>query len=181
MDKKTKNIYAIIFASLIVISNYTVQFPINEWLTYGAIMFPFTFLITDILSEKYSKDDVLSVVKTGILIAVIPTIIISEWRIAFASIVSFYVVQQMDIKIFHYLKNKYQNMWWLRNNASTMISQFFDTSIFFILAFSFIMPFDLIIKLIIGDYMIKLIMALLDTPIFYLVAIKLRHITFNKL
>jgi len=181
MDKKTKNIYAIIFASLIVISNYTVQFPINEWLTYGAIMFPFTFLITDILSEKYSKDDVLSVVKTGILIAVIPTIIISEWRIAFASIVSFYVVQQMDIKIFHYLKNRYQNMWWLRNNASTMISQFFDTSIFFILAFSFIMPFDLIIKLIIGDYMIKLIMALLDTPIFYLVAIKLRHITFNKL
>ena len=63
MDKKTKNIYAIIFASLIVIANYTVQFPINEWLTYGAIMFPFTFLITDILSEKYSKDEVLSVVK----------------------------------------------------------------------------------------------------------------------
>ena len=72
-------------------------------------------------------------------------------------------------------------MWWLRNNASTMISQFFDTSIFFILAFSFVMPFDLIVKLIIGDYMIKLIMALLDTPIFYLLAIKLRNITFTKI
>lgn len=180
MEKKTKNLYATIFAFLIITANYTVQFPINEWLTYGALMFPFTFLITDILSEKYSKEEVLSVVKLGILIAIIPTLLISDWRIAIASITSFFIVQQLDIKIFHYLKEKYQNLWWLRNNVSTMISQFFDTSIFFILAFSFIMPFDMIVKLIIGDYMIKLIMAFLDTPIFYLLAIKLRHLTFSK-
>ena len=43
------------------------------------------------------------------------------------------------------------------------------------------MPFDMIIKLIIGDYMIKLTMALLDTPIFYLIAIKLRELTFSKI
>ncbi len=181
MLKQTRNIYAVIFAALIVVANYTVQFSINEWLTYGALIFPFTFLVTDILSEKYSQEEVLNVVRLGIIIAIIPTIVIADWRIAFASIITFYLIQQLDVRIFYYLKRKYQNLWWLRNNASTMISQFFDTSIFFILAFSFVMPFDVIVKLIIGDYIIKLIFALLDTPIFYLIAIKLKHITFRKI
>lgn len=179
MSKKTKNISILIFAFLIIIANYTVQFQINEWLTYGALLFPFTFLLTDILSEKYSKDEVLDVVKLGILIAVIPTILISDWRIAFASILTFYIVQQMDIKIFHYLKEKFAAQWWLRNNVSTMVSSFFDTVLFFMLAFAFILPMDIIIKLIIGDYLIKLTLALLDTPLFYLFAIKLKQMKFR--
>ena len=88
---------------MIITANYTVQFPINEWLTYGALMFPFTFLITDILSEKYSQKEVLSVVKLGIFIAIIPTVLISDWRIALASITSFFIVQTTrckDISLF---------------------------------------------------------------------------------
>jgi len=180
MTKTVKNTSILIFSFLIIIANYTVQFPINEWLTYGALLFPFTFLLTDILSEKYSKEEVLSVVKYGILIAVIPTIIISDWRIALASIFTFYIVQQMDIKIFHYLKTRFESKWWLRNNVSTMISSFFDTVLFFMLAFAFIMPFDLIVKLIIGDYLVKLVLALLDTPLFYLFAIKIRQATIKN-
>ncbi len=181
MSSKTKNINAIIFALFIIGANYTVQFPINEWLTYGALLYPFTFLLTDILGEKYSKEDVLSVVKKGVLIAIVPTILISDWRIACASIVTFFLVQQLDVRIFHYLKEKYKNLWWLRNNASTMISQLFDTSLFFILAFSFVMPFEMIVKLIIGDYIVKIIIAALDTPLFYLAAIKLKHITYGRI
>jgi uncharacterized PurR-regulated membrane protein YhhQ (DUF165 family) len=177
-DMKKKDLYinAILFAILIIISNYTVQFPINEWLTYGAIVYPFTFLITDILSEKYSKKEVLRVVQIGSVLAIIPTIMIADFRIAIASIFTFIVVQQFDIVIFHKIKVRYPNLWWLRNNASTMISQFFDTVLFFILAFSFIMPFSVIIKLIIGDYFIKFIMALLDTPIFYYLAIRVKKL-----
>ena len=177
MTKKTKYISAIIFSLLIIIANYTVQIPINDWLTYGALVFPFTFLLTDILSEKYLKDEVLEVVGLGIYIAIIPTVIIADWRIAFASIFTFYVVQQLDVKIFHYFKQKFVNLWWFRNNASTMISSFFDTVLFFTIAFAFIMPMDVIIKLIIGDYLVKLTLALLDTPIFYLVAIRFKKVT----
>jgi len=180
MTQKTKYISAAIFSFLIIIANYTVQFPINNYLTYGALLFPFTFLLTDILSEKYSKEEVLDVVKIGILIAVVPTILIADWRIAFASIITFYIVQQMDVKIFHYLKQKFSSYWWLRNNASTMISSFFDTVLFFMLAFAFIMPFNVIIKLIIGDYLVKLTLALLDTPIFYLFAIRVKQATYKK-
>lgn len=181
MSNKTKYINSIIFAILIIAANYTVQFPINEWLTYGAILYPFTFLLTDVLGERYEKSEVLTVVKLGVAIAIIPTILIADWRIAFASIITFYLIQQLDVKIFHYLKEKYKNLWWLRNNASTMISQFFDTSLFFILSFSFILPFDTILKLIIGDYTIKLIIAFLDTPLFYLLAIKFKNFTYKKI
>ncbi len=181
MTKKTQYTSAIIFALLIVIANYTVQFPINDWLTYGALLFPFTFLLTDILSEKYEKQDVLKVVKIGIILAVIPTILIADWRIAFASIFTFYVIQQLDVKVFHFLKEKFTNLWWLRNNASTMFSSFFDTVLFFMIAFSFILPFDVIVKLIIGDYLIKLTLALLDTPIFYLVAIRVKRLTYKNI
>ncbi len=182
MTKQVKIVSTLIFAFLIIIANYTVQFSINEWLTYGALLFPFTFLLTDVLSEKYSKEEVLSVVKTGIIVAVIPTILISDWRIAFASILTFFIVQRMDVHIFHYLKQKYSRYWWLRNNMSTMISSFFDTVLFFFLAFAFILPTDVIIKLIIGDYLVKLTLALLDTPLFYLFAIKIKNYSIkNKL
>lgn len=175
MDKKKFYNSTILFALLIIVSNYTVQFAINDWLTYGAIVYPFAFLLTDILSEKYTKEEVLRVVKFGSLLAIGPTVLIADIRIALASIATFYIIQQFDVVIFHRLKNRYANLWWLRNNGSTMISQFFDTSMFFLLAFSFVMPIEAIIKLIIGDYLIKLVMALLDTPIFYFLAIKIQQ------
>lgn len=180
MTKKAKIISALLFAFLLIVANYTVQFPINEWLTYGALLFPFTFLLTDVLSEKYTKDEVLSVVRYGIAIAIIPTILIADWRIALASIVTFYLVQQLDVKIFHYLKMRFEKQWWIRNNVSTMVSSFFDTAVFFMIAFAFIMPFDVIVKLIIGDYLIKLTLAILDTPIFYLLAIRLKNYSPGK-
>lgn len=162
-----------LFVVLIVSSNYLVQFPINKWLTYGAITYPITFLMTDILGERYEKKEVIKVVKYGILFAILPTLMMANWRIALASIATFSIVQLMDVHIFHTLKEKLEKLWWLRNNASTMTSQFFDTVLFFTLAFSFVMPFDKIAHLIVGDYSVKLIIALLDTPIFYLLAIKL--------
>jgi uncharacterized PurR-regulated membrane protein YhhQ (DUF165 family) len=180
LPKKVFIFSIVLFVVLIVLSNYTVQFPINKWLTYGAIVYPVTFLMTDILGEKYPKKDVLKVVKYGILFAILPTLMISNLRIALASIGTFAIVQLMDVHIFHILKEKMEKLWWLRNNASTMTSQFFDTILFFTLAFSFVMPYDKILHLIVGDYGIKLIIALLDTPIFYLLAIKLKDFSFKK-
>ncbi len=180
MSKSVFIFSVILFVILIALSNYTVQFSINQWLTYGALVYPVTFLMTDILGEKYPKKDVLRVVKYGIVLAIIPTLMISNFRIALASIGTFAVVQLLDVHIFHTLKEKLEKLWWLRNNASTMTSQFFDTILFFTLAFSFVMPFDKIVHLIVGDYAVKIVIALLDTPIFYLLAIKLKDFSFKK-
>lgn len=175
MSQKTLLKSSLWFAFIIVFANYTVQFPINDWLTYGALAYPFSFLLTDVLSEKYSKEEVLKVVKYGVLMAIVPTLLIADYRIAFASIVTFFLIQHLDVISFHYLKVKFEKLWWLRNNLSTITSQFLDTVLFFFLAFAWVLPFDVIVKLIIGDYMIKVILALLDTPVFYYYAIRIKH------
>jgi len=180
MSNKVFYISVAIFAALIIGSNYTVQFPINEWLTYGAVVYPVTFLLTDVLGENYSKKEVLRVVLWGIVIAIVPTIMIADWRIALGSITAFMISQTLDINIFHFLKKKAERLWWLRNNVSTIVSQAFDTIVFFTVAFAFILPAGAIVKMIIGDYMIKIIMALLDTPFFFLIAIKFRSIFAKK-
>lgn len=181
MTRKAIIIYSIIFSIIIILANYTVQFPINDWLTYGAIMFPFSFLLADILSEKYSREEVLTIIKYGIIIAIIPTIIIADWRIAFASISCLIISQHLNVRIFMFLRQRFINLWWLRIGGASTISQLFDTAIFFFVAFSFVLPFETIVKLIIGDYLVKLAIALLDSPIFYLVAIRLRQYTFSRM
>ncbi len=168
-------IHSGIFALIIVLANYLVQFRIDlkyMQIPLGVFVYPFTFLFTDILSEKYDKKYVLKIIKYGILLAIIPTALLSTPRIAVASVVTFFIVQFADVYIFHYLKDKYFNLWWLRNNASTLISQFLDTTIFFIAAFAFVLPWDVIIQIMIGNYTVKALMALADTPLFYWFAIR---------
>ena len=174
MDKKF--LYHIsIFALIIVLANILVQYRIDlgfMQIPLGVFVYPFTFLFTDILSEKYDKEYVLKVVKYGILIAIIPTAFLSTPRIAIASVVTFFIVQFVDVYIFHYLKQKHYNLWWLRNNVSTLISQFLDTTIFFTLAFAFVLPWAVIVQIMLGNYLVKAVMALADTPLFYWFAIR---------
>jgi len=71
------------------------------------------------------------------------------------------------------LKNKDNSKLWLRNNVSTIISQFIDNLIFSILAFNLLSSnpvpiFDLIISYGIGIYIIRIILSLLDTIFIYL-------------
>ncbi|PID47986.1 MAG: hypothetical protein CR967_01985 [Proteobacteria bacterium] len=174
MSKKHYILYSIIFASLIVLSNYTVQFQINEWLTYGAIAYPFTYLFSDILSENNSKKETLRVVQLGAILAIIPTLFLADFRIALGSISAFFLIQQLDVHIFHALKKRFSSLWWLRNNGSTLVSQFFDSLVFWVVAFAGVMPTPVLIKLFIGDYLFKVVAALLDTPFFYAFAIKMQ-------
>jgi queuosine precursor transporter len=180
MQKKTFVMSIFAFASIITLANFTVQIPINDWLTYGALCYPISFLLTDVLSEKYDKKEVLQIVKYGVLLAIIPTLYVADIRIALASIVTFFVIQQLDVHLFHLIKSKHPNQWWLRNNISTLTSQLFDTAMFYMLAFAFIMPPEAIIKLILGDYIIKMILALADTPAFYWIAIRTQTARFHK-
>ena len=109
----------------------------------------------------------------------LPRILIS------ASMTAYLVAQLIDIRIFHLVKKitnaKYL---WLRNNLSTMFSQLIDTvivnSIF--LGFGMNLDTELIIQIIICNYIVKLIFALIDTPLVYLgVFIIRRKFLINKL
>ncbi len=60
-------------------------------------------------------------------------------------------------------------MLWLRNNFSTFASQFLDTfSVVFLLSVFGILPWDLFFGLVLSGFIFKVVVALLDTPLLYL-------------
>lgn len=64
---------SLLFACIIVLANYSVQYPVLDTpLTYGALTYPMSFLLIDILSEKYNKIQVLKILWCGLILALFP-------------------------------------------------------------------------------------------------------------
>lgn len=87
------------------------------------------------------------------------------------SMTAYLAAQLLDVKLFHFWKDLTNGRHlWLRNNASTILSQLVDTiivnSIF--LGFGLGLPWPLIGKIIVASYVFKVLIALLDTPFIYL-------------
>lgn len=94
----------------------------------------------------------------------------SMWIIV-GSITAFLISQLIDVTIFHFLKNKTGNkMIWLRSTGSTVISQLFDS--FIVLGIAFWMTGKMTTEIYIASaftgYFVKLIIAILLTPLIYL-------------
>jgi len=93
-------------------------------------------------------------------------------RMMIASIIAFLISQLHDVWSFDFWKRKTKGKYlWLRNNLSTFVSQFVDTTIFMFLAFykvapKFTVPF--VFSLIIPYWLFKVVFALIDTPLCYL-------------
>jgi len=102
-------------------------------------------------------------------------IIASSTGISLASVTTMLVSQNLDVTVFHILK-KTGLPKWVRNSGSTVVSQFVDTTLFIVLGFyvfpQFVAgtftPLNLIGSLIVSQYVLKVGVALLDTPLFYL-------------
>jgi len=98
------------------------------------------------------------------------------------SLCAYLCSQKWDVWIFHHIRSKYvksgeqtNGRRWIWNNASTATSQIIDTVIYAIVAFGIGMGFlfkqggiNAIIGIIFGQYLLKLCLAILDTPIFYI-------------
>jgi uncharacterized integral membrane protein (TIGR00697 family) len=90
-------------------------------------------------------------------------------RITIASLIAYLVSQLHDVWAFHFWKKQTKGRHlWLRNNASTWVSQLLDTSVFCTLAFAGAKPTGIFFEILVTTYFIKLIVAALDTPFIYL-------------
>jgi len=102
----------------------------------------------------------------------------STLRMTFASIVAFVISQFHDVWSFDFWKRKTGGKHlWLRNNASTIVSQLLDTTIFMFIAFYRMTPkytVSFIVSLIIPYWLFKVVFALLDTPFCYALVVWLR-------
>ncbi|HID32110.1 MAG TPA: VUT family protein [bacterium (Candidatus Stahlbacteria)] len=160
--------------------------------TLGNIVYASIFFNTDILSEIYGKEAarrgvwigfytlIVSMVLMQIAIRFVPDV--SDWaqphlsaifnffpRVVIASISAYLLSQHHDVWAFHFWKEKTEGRFlWLRNNASTMVSQFIDSIVFCTIAFLGIFEFKVFIQILITTYLFKWIVAALDTPFLYL-------------
>lgn len=91
-----------------------------------------------------------------------------------ASLVAYLVSQLNDIWVFSRLREKTRGRFlWLRNNVSTWVSALVDNAVFSVLAFVVLAPDPvawrtLVFSYILGTYGIRVVVAVLDSPIIYL-------------
>lgn len=96
-----------------------------------------------------------------------------------ASMMAYVAAQYVDVYIFHLLRKKTGGRHlWLRNNCSTLISQAVDSIAVISITFGAVvlageMTIGVVLGLILSSYLFKLLAALLDTPIIYLLVHKL--------
>lgn len=91
-------------------------------------------------------------------------------RIIVGSIVAFLVSQIVDVTIFHRIKKATGDKHlWLRATGSTLVSQLVDSYIVLFIAFSGIFTWQLILAVGIMNYLYKFFMAIVLTPLIYLI------------
>lgn len=142
--------------SVVVSANVLVQFPISDWLTWGAATYPVSFLITDIANRVHGPAVARKVLYVGFFIAVILSAYMATVRIALASGTAFLIAQLLDVQVFDRLRD---TDWWKAPLVSSFIGSAVDTALFFTIAFyGTTVPW---VTLAIGDFLVKIVLALL--------------------
>lgn len=162
-------------------------------LSVGIIPYPITFLVTDVVSELYGRKRANRIVLAGLFASIFMLLIVivstnvsaTVWSpvsddqfhkvfgLTFvavaASLAAYLLAQLIDVQLFHFWKRVTNGKHlWLRNNASTMTSQFVDTfTVLFLLCSFKAIDWSLFGKLLINGYLFKVLVALLDTPFAY--------------
>ncbi|GAA0441607.1 queuosine precursor transporter [Lentibacillus halophilus] len=184
-----------LFIGLFLLSNVlgVKLFSIGSVVLPGTlVVYVVTYIITDVISEVYGKDAARKTVLAGFLTQVVALVFIfiviqlpaapdfglqtefaavlgGSFRVMVASLMSYAVSQNLDVSIFHYLKARHgDSKLWIRNNVSTMTSQLADTAIFITVAFWGTVPFSVLMGMLVSQYVVKLLIALLDTPVVYM-------------
>jgi hypothetical protein len=118
---------------VIVLSNWAVQFPINDWLTWGAFTYPVVFLVTDLTNRAVGATAARKVAWVGFAVAVVASMLVAPWRIAVASGTAFIVAQWLDILVFNRWRRQ---SWWKAPLIGSALASVTDTLVFFYFAFA---------------------------------------------
>lgn len=201
-EKNLMLVNAIFLTSLLVANVVSSKIVSFWGLTVPAaiVAYPLTFLMTDVIGEIWGKEEANKTVRLGFICQMVSLVLIggavllpvapfadnqaqftailgSSFRVVFASMIGYLVSQSWDVWIFHKVRDAYikkhgstKGGRWIWNNASTMTSQIIDTAIFITIAFIGTVPN--IWTMILSQYLVKFVYALLDTPFFYLLTRK---------
>jgi len=162
--------------------------------TLGNVSYAASFLVTDILSEKYGKKDARRAVLMGLFCLVAATILFqltllfqplpgdefaSEVhaalgtifglmpRIALGSLTAYFISQWHDVWAFDIWRKRFPHHLWIRNNCSTIVSQLIDSAVFVLIAFAGVYPAQILFEIFITTFVLKFLVAIADTPFLY--------------
>ena len=155
----------------------------------AVIIFSVTFLITDIVNEKFGRKETHKMILIAffaqvavsffawlilslnsapfwnnqqsfeIILGQVPRLIIASW-------IAFLISENLDAYLFAWFKNKTKGKYlWMRNALSSIPSMAVDSIIFVTIAFYGTQP---ILQLIIGLIIIKWLVGIIDIPFMYL-------------
>ena len=166
----------------------------------GILPYPVTFLITDLLSEFYGHKKSTWVVLSGLFASILilgllkfaasfpawefspvsdlyfDTVFGNSKRVIAASMAAYLCAQLVDVKLYDFWKKLTGGRFlWIRNNGSTILSQLLDTSLVVLVLFWGSGQHENMGDLILDGWLFKLLMALVDTPIIYLLVYLIRR------
>lgn len=166
--------------------------------TLGNILFASTFLVTDIISELEGKDKAQKAVHIGIATSFLFAVVSQLWllyipngndwafphiqaifsntpRLILVSFVVYAAVQKFDVWLYHKIWKftekrcgDSKRFLWLRNNASTLISQLLNAILFNVGAFGSLYDSKTLINIVLSSYVVFIFTSLADTPAIYL-------------
>ena len=157
----------------------------------GTLLFPLAYIFGDILTEVYGYKRARRVIWTGFFsgfLMAVTIIIIGKmpaaggWefqeayeqilgltpRIVLASLIAYFAGEFSNSYIMARMKiwTKGRKLW-TRTIGSTLVGEGLDTVIFILIAFSGVLPWSLILTLIISNYIFKVGVEVLLTPVTY--------------
>ena len=186
-------IAALVVCNLIANKFITIDLGFKTFvISAGVLPYPITFLITDILSEIYGKKKTARIVWAGFgaSLFVLGVLLLAQqftaiegspvddetfnkvfgnsWRVIFASMTAYLCAQLIDVRIYHFWKEKTAGKHlWLRNNFSTVFSQLVDTTLVVCVLFLGIRSNSEILQFILDGWLFKMLCAFIDTPLLY--------------
>ncbi|MDG1437174.1 MAG: queuosine precursor transporter [Rickettsiaceae bacterium] len=194
-------VFCSIFCTIIITGNLIFQkFVTLHIVSYdievsvGVLLYPITFLISDLVTEFYGQGKAKFMVNIAVLCSLIVLVLIgisdylsaTSWSkiddklfhtvfnsygiAAVASIIANYLGQICDITVYAYFKKLTNGKHlWLRNNLSTILGQLIDSvTVVTILCFFVVIPWSQFSIVIYSSFLFKFLAALADTPFCYL-------------
>lgn len=159
---------------------------------------PIIYSINDVITEVFGPEKTRSIIRSSIIMVFLLSVIAlfftslppstryqqsepaydlifkQSARISIASLLAFATSDLLDLAIFMKIRESLgKKALWFRNNASNIISLFFDTVIFMTLAFyAFDKPFmenySFLVSIILPYWFMKCFMSVIETPFVYL-------------
>lgn len=160
--------------------------------TLGNVLFASIYLATDILNDRYGRQVAKKAVWLGFSSAIIMTVLMTISlqfnpatndiaqqsletlfgvvpRIVLGSIVAYIIGQYVDVYLFNLIKKRFSSdrTFFIRAYGSTVFSSIIDTALFTLIAFTGLMPRNVLFEIFITTYIFKLLSTILNIPFGY--------------